>query len=334
MNENIFSIQCDLHAIPNIVNSYNMPLEKMTYQFSTKMLTIEQLDYSNLGILQQCQALSREGDWHQQFLYWEVRHFSGVTKEHIRDKAKQELAILLETDFLDYDDLVCESKVLAAAEALQDMGLNRAFAKRYAILQELTQQEDGLYLFSSDNLLNRYLQNRGIMADATIIAFLRFRYIMKCCHECLHKNDVGQAALSENQNKIISKLCALVDRGEWKLPATAENIKCMILTALGATDKKPGKEEKMSKAFWKLLEEGKGDRVRIVFSNLIGYFRRNGLLEGKSPALCKMFFNEQEGYSNIDKGFRESDMSTGFREIQHLLDSYLQKIVISPISAA
>ena len=75
-----------------------------------------------------------------------------------------------------------------------------------------------------------------------------------------------------------------------------------------------------------LLENGRGDRVRIVWQNLVGYFAEKGFFPcGKgSPALNKMFFGASaEDYQNIDKGRKTATMSEGFKAIVPLLEELL-----------
>ncbi|MCR4582170.1 MAG: hypothetical protein K5764_01255, partial [Prevotella sp.] len=89
-----------------------------------------------------------------------------------------------------------------------------------------------------------------------------------------------------------------------------------------------GKTAAQSEALWQLLENGRGDRVRIVWSNMVGYLVDRRLLRPKgAPALNKDFFGKEEGYTNIDKGRPgKNNMSEGFRRVLPLLDAYVPKI--------
>jgi hypothetical protein len=137
--------------------------------------------------------------------------------------------------------------------------------------------------------------------------------------------------LSTQNQTVISDLWELIDKGEWMNGASAENIKEMMTRVL-----------EHSEAMWKLLGNGRSDRIRVTWQNLIGYFSDRGLLPNTnrmgSPALNRMFFADNSkypgigsdsdtSYSNIDKGRPSRDnMSAGFRDVLPLLDENLPKL--------
>ena len=111
-------------------------------------------------------------------------------------------------------------------------------------------------------------------------------------------------------------------KGDWIAPATIAGIQKYLKTVLNAGEKRlTGDDARMSADLWKLLEQGRGDRVKLVMQNLIGYFVSRRWLAKGSPALNKAFFGSADGYSNIDKGNpRGADMSQGFRNVMPLLE--------------
>lgn len=126
--------------------------------------------------------------------------------------------------------------------------------------------------------------------------------------------NVLNATLSPSRQNIIDGLMALIDKGEWTGGASAEMIKDVVQDALGR-----------SSAMWQLLERGRGDRLRVVWQNLIGYFADRRLLPVNigSPALNKMFFGDDNGYSNIDKGRPSRGLMTAdFEDVARLLDAH------------
>lgn len=132
--------------------------------------------------------------------------------------------------------------------------------------------------------------------------------------------------LAASRKKIWQQLQALVEKGDWMPPMTAEGIRQVMTTALGTGRPLTDKEMEGSRALWQLLENGRSDRVRVVWQNFIGYFAERGFLPAGmgSPALNKMFFGPQAGdYQNIDKGRRSETMSNGFRDVVPLIDSLL-----------
>lgn len=136
------------------------------------------------------------------------------------------------------------------------------------------------------------------------------------------------SSLSDSRQAILNQLLELADKGDWKKDDTANEVKTMLLTVLGQGEVKlTDKNAEMSEALWHLLENGRGDRVKIVWQNMVGYLDDKRLFRQKgSPALNRDFFDNEDGYSNIDKGRPSRDnMSTGFREILPLLDDYVPK---------
>lgn len=133
--------------------------------------------------------------------------------------------------------------------------------------------------------------------------------------------------LSALRQKILIRLLTLADKGDWVKDGVTEKIKAMLRTGLGYGDTPlTGKEAELSEKMWHLLENGRGDRVRIVWQNLVGYFAEKGFFPcGKgSPALNKMFFGASaEDYQNIDKGRKTATMSEGFKAIVPLLEELL-----------
>lgn len=120
--------------------------------------------------------------------------------------------------------------------------------------------------------------------------------------------------LSASRKALSEKLKELARKGDWQSPASVERMEGLI-DALMAEER-----------FCGLLENGRGDRVRIVWQNLVGYFAERGFFPcGKgSPALNKMFFGARaEDYQNIDKGRKTTTMSEGFKAIVPLLERLL-----------
>ena len=121
-------------------------------------------------------------------------------------------------------------------------------------------------------------------------------------------------ALSASRQALSTKLKDLARKGDWQSPASVERVEGVIDVLMA------------DERFCGLLENGRGDRVRIVWQNLVGYFAEKGFFPcGKgSPALNKMFFGASaEDYQNIDKGRKTATMSEGFKAIVPLLEELL-----------
>lgn len=152
--------------------------------------------------------------------------------------------------------------------------------------------------------------------------------------EDLSQTDKEQAhgnktTLSPSRQLIIDQLLDLADNGDWVRGITADDIKRMLKTVLGCGETLlKGKEADLSETFWNLLESGRGERVKVTWQNMVGYLDDNHLLKQKTaPALNMDFFGDKVGSDNINKGRPSRDnMSSGFRDLLPLLDTYVPKV--------
>ena len=130
--------------------------------------------------------------------------------------------------------------------------------------------------------------------------------------------------LSANRQEIFDQLLALTEKGDWVNGITSENVKAMLKAVLGVEVNLSAKKAELSEVLWHLLESGRGDRVKIVWQNLVGYLDDKKLFRLKgSPALNKDFFGDDKGYTNIDKGRPcKGLMTVDFESVIPLLDAY------------
>ena len=135
--------------------------------------------------------------------------------------------------------------------------------------------------------------------------------------------------LSPARQTIFSQLLDLADKGDWVNGVSAQDVKAMLKTVLGLGETQlSAKETEQSETLWHLLENGRGDRVTIVWQNMVGYLDDKKLFRLKgSPALNKDFFCDDKGYPNIDKGRPSKGLMTAdFESIIPLLDAYVPKV--------
>ena len=130
--------------------------------------------------------------------------------------------------------------------------------------------------------------------------------------------------LSANRQSILDQLQDYADQGDWANGITSENVKAMLKAVLGVDENLSAQEAEQSETLWRLLESGRGDRVKIVWQNMVGYLDDRKLFRLKgSPALNKDFFGDDKGYTNIDKGRPSKGLMTAdFERIIPLLDAY------------
>ena len=135
---------------------------------------------------------------------------------------------------------------------------------------------------------------------------------------------VVNLALTPTRQSILDQLQDYADKGDWVNGITSENVKAMLKAVLGVAVNLSAKEAELSEVLWHLLESGRGDRVKIVWQNMVGYLDDRKLFRLKgSPALNKDFFGDDKGYTNIDKGRPSKGLLTAdFEHIIPLLDAY------------
>ena len=113
-----------------------------------------------------------------------------------------------------------------------------------------------------------------------------------------------------------------------KTDEIGDGVQQMLRTILGLGETLlSGNEAELSEKLWNLLESGRGERLRVTWQNMIGYYDDRHLLKQKSaPMLNLDFFGDKEGSDNINKGRpSRENMSSGFREVLPLLDAYVPK---------
>lgn len=139
----------------------------------------------------------------------------------------------------------------------------------------------------------------------------------------------NESSLSDSRQTILNQLLDLADKGDWIKDYIGEQVKAMLKTVLGQGETPlKDNEVELSAIFWKLLESGRSERLKVTWQNLVGYFDDNHLLKQKTaPVLNMDFFGDKIGSDNINKGRPSRDnMSSGFREILPLLDTYVPKV--------
>ena len=149
------------------------------------------------------------------------------------------------------------------------------------------------------------------------------------CEPSIGSANDYKVMLSTPRQSILDQLLNLADKGDWVNGITSEDVKAMLKIVLGQGETPLSvKETEHSEILWRLLESGRGDRVKIVWQNMVGYLDDKKLFQLKgSPALNRDFFGDDKGYTNIDKGRPSKGLMTpDFESIIPLLDSYVPKL--------
>lgn len=262
--------------------------------------------------------------WENDFLIWERKHHGRIVELDYRERVKKELKELLSSGFVIPDnELLNNAKLKRAAKLLEEWEIGQEYSEKLAMLCDLVTYKDGFFCFDNLDAINGYLNdNHHKLSGNDIDALLRFKTMIQLCWQRAHKDD-GVAVLSESREKILNRILDLVVKGDWIAPVSTNDISLMMKTVLGVNKTLAGEDAQQSASLWKLLEQGKGDRVRVTMQNIIGYFISRKKLKEGSPAQNMKFFGDHEGYSNIDKGRKKTEMSKGFMDVLPLLDRYL-----------
>lgn len=131
----------------------------------------------------------------------------------------------------------------------------------------------------------------------------------------------------ERKQLIWSQIMSLIPHGPWCGLANEENITTMMANCLGFGVELNGNDQHLSEILWGMLTQKRGDRVKIVWANILGFFMDHQMLEARlsAPKIMERFFQSTEGAANINKGRIQNINSNDLREIQPLLEKFMPK---------
>lgn len=152
--------------------------------------------------------------------------------------------------------------------------------------------------------------------------------------EWLNKSDEQQDAttereeLSEARQSKLTEIIEILKRGNWKEPATTDNIEQLLNTVFGKDTSLLDDDDKpQCEKIWGLVESGRGKREIIVSANLAGYFAEQSLLKGSPKVISNdLYGKNNDQSSNINKG-KEKNCSPSFAGIVPFLNKYINKII-------
>ena len=133
--------------------------------------------------------------------------------------------------------------------------------------------------------------------------------------------------LSNARQSKLDEIISILQNGEWKQPATADNIELLLNTLFGK-DTSLIDEGDISKCekMWALVEGGGGDRMMIVPANLAGFFKEENLLKGTPKEISTVLFSNSNQVNNINKG-KSGYRSNAFEEVIPFIKKYIDKII-------
>lgn len=136
--------------------------------------------------------------------------------------------------------------------------------------------------------------------------------------------------LDDARQSKLDEIIKIMQKGNWKQPATANNIALLLntvcgrnLSALDAGDKSECEQ------VWAYIEGGGGDRMKVVPANLAGFFSEENLLAGTPLEISNNLFGKNcKQTNNINKGKGKPNNSIAkFEAIKPFLRKYINKII-------
>ena len=137
-----------------------------------------------------------------------------------------------------------------------------------------------------------------------------------------------KAVLSAARQSKLDEIVATLKNGNWKLPATADNIETLLNACFGKdTSALDDSDAEQCEKMWHLIEGGRGERKDILVANLAGFFSEENLLAGSPKEISNdLFGNNNNQCNNINKG-KSNNCSNAFGDVIPFLKKYADKII-------
>ena len=137
----------------------------------------------------------------------------------------------------------------------------------------------------------------------------------------------SETGLSAGRQSKLDEIIGILQKGDWKQPATADNVKLLLETLFGRdTSLLEDGDEAQCEKMWAFVERGGGDRSIIVPAKLAGFFRSENLIIGGPKAISDDLFGKNNNQVNaINKG--KQGCSNDFDAVIPFLTKYINKII-------
>ena len=183
-------------------------------------------------------------------------------------------------------------------------------------------------LLNSDNLSIFY----DIIVRRNLIQCEMFPKLKKQHEEWLnnvneHPEEDEEIGLSIARQSKLKEIIGILQKGNWKQPATADNIEQLLNTLFGKdTSSLEEGDDAQCEKMWALVEGGGGDRMVIMPANLAGYFAEENLLAGSPKVISNALFGNGNQANNINKG-SSNRCSAAFKETIPFIKKCIDKII-------
>lgn len=140
-------------------------------------------------------------------------------------------------------------------------------------------------------------------------------------------NNNNVTGLNETRQSKLNEIIEILKKGNWKNPATVENITKLLNIVFGRDRSLLDKEDvAQCENLWGLVEGGRNDRMVIVPANLAGFFAEENLLKGSPKDISNDLFASDNQINNINKG-NSNRCSKAFTEVIPFLQKYIRKLI-------
>lgn len=137
----------------------------------------------------------------------------------------------------------------------------------------------------------------------------------------------AEIGLSIARQSKLDEIIGILQKGNWKQPATADNIEQLLNTLFGKdTSSLEEGDEAQCEKMWALVEGGGGDRMVIMPANLAGFLKEENLLKGSPKEISNALFDNGNQVNNINKG-NSNRCSAAFEATIPFIKKCIDKII-------
>ena len=142
-----------------------------------------------------------------------------------------------------------------------------------------------------------------------------------------HEDD-EETGLSIARQSKLDEIIGILKKGDWKKPATAENIELLLNVVFGKDTSllDEGDVDKCEK-IWALVEGGGGNRMVIIPAILAGFLNDENLLTGSPKEILAELFGKNNKQSNNFNTGKRRGRNQAFDEVIPFLKKYIDKII-------
>jgi hypothetical protein len=140
-------------------------------------------------------------------------------------------------------------------------------------------------------------------------------------------NHNEKTVLTPARQSFLDDVITHFQSGDWKQPATFENVKKFLNTIFGKDLSLLDDGDKtLCDKMWAMVERGRGERIMVVTANLAGLFSEENILRGTPTEISKAVFGNESQVNNINKGHTKN-ASSSFSEVLPFLKKYVDKVI-------